>query len=126
MYAVSANGSVAEYLIDDVLDPQRTPVARRVVQSTKAGGPNRPAATVTDQHLVVANGRTIQWLDRDALIVVGTSTVDGAVEALATAADGSLLVATDERVDEVTLGSAVVRRTKLPPGFGRAIRIVAG
>ena len=125
LYAVSSNGFVAEYRIADVLDPNRTPLATRAVPAFK-GGDEQPAAVVTTDHVVVAQGRTINWLERDGLTVAATATAPAPIDALAVAADGSLVVAMGDRLGTLDRTGAVTIGPELPAGVGRVTKIVPG
>ena len=126
MYAVSANGFVAEYAVDDVLDPQRSPDAWRTVRALD-GGAARPAVIVTDEHIVVAQGRDISWLARDDLSVVAATTAPGDVDAIAVGPTrDSVMVAVDDRVGVVTMDGDVRLTTVLPAGAHGVTKIVPG
>jgi hypothetical protein len=125
LYAVSSNGFVAEYRIGDVLDPNRTPLATRAVLALK-GGNERPAAVVTTDHVVVALGRTINWLEREGLTIAGTATAPANIDALAVMADGSLVVAMGDRLGTIDGTGAVTIGPELPADVGRVTKIVPG
>ena len=125
LYAVSSNGFVAEYHIADVLDPNRTPLATRAVAAFE-GGDEQPAALVTTDHVVVAQDRTISWLEREGFTVAATSTAPASIDALAVTAAGSLVVAMGDRVGMLDRTDVVTIGPELPAGVGRVTKIVPG
>jgi hypothetical protein len=54
----SANGTLAEYDIDAVVDRDRDPLASRVAVGLPSG-PGRPAVTVSDVGPIVAQGAPV-------------------------------------------------------------------
>ncbi|MGH9272347.1 MAG: hypothetical protein ACRDZ2_13855 [Ilumatobacteraceae bacterium] len=122
LYAVSANGLVAEYRIDDVIDPGRSPVAARVVR-TSAGWEDPPVAVVTDQHLIVGQGRGVTWFERDQLGASGQAASFGAVEALATTEGGDLIVAAAGHLGLAVPGAPIEPLVELPAAAGSVVRI---
>ena len=81
---------------------------------------------MTTDHIVVAQGRTIVWLERAGLTVATTATAPATVDALAATADGSLVVAMGDRLGMVAGTGSMTIGPKLPSGVGRVTRIVPG
>jgi len=122
LYAVSGNGFVAEYRIDDVLDPGRSPTAARVVR-TISRGEDRPVAGVTDEHLIVGQGRGVMWFERDQLHIDGHAPASGAVEALATTKGGDVIVAAANHLGLAVPGARIEPLVELPADAGSVVRI---
>ena len=136
LYAVSANGFVAEYQIDDMVNPQRTPAATRVVH-VSGGMEERPVAVVTDEHLVIGQGRTVTWYDGRDLTLAGQAAGPSFPDAIAATSDGAIIVAADgtlglaeperrstpswcsQRARATSCGSRRAERTGPPPPPGR-------
>ena len=109
LYVASANGSLATYEIDAVLDADRDPSASVVVDGLPAGD-DRPALAVTDAGTVLAQGAGVVWLD-DRLAPVAEVRLDATVSALGTTRDGDVVAAAGDRL--VVLpggGSSATRR----------------
>ena len=96
LYVASANGSLATYEIDAVLDADRDPSASVVVHGLPAGG-DRPALAVTDAGIVLAQGAGVVWLD-DRLAPVAEVRLDATVSALGTTRDGDVVAAAGDRL----------------------------
>ena len=90
------------------------------------GGDDRPAAVVTTDHVVVAQGRTIVWLERVDLTVAATATAPATVDAL-TAMAGRIARRGDGRPARHgrphRFGDD---RPELPADVGRVTKIVPG
>jgi hypothetical protein len=122
LYAVSANGWVAEYRIDDVLDRRRTPAAWRVVRPMETTG-GHPSAVVTDEHLIVAGGGNIRWLERQALSLDGSAESADSIEAITATPGVEVIVAAGGDVGLAAPGQQFDTRVELPPRTGTVTRI---
>ena len=117
LYVGSANGTLAEYVIADILNPARVPEAGRV-SSLGPVGDAAPAMTATAGHLISSLNHQITWFDRTTL--AGTSAVNwaGTVDAIAATPVDTVLVGGSDSVTELSAAGKILSRVDLPPGLG--------
>jgi len=123
LYVASAVGAVAEFDIGAILDPDREPVAARVVR-TLPTGEAEPALAVGPSGPVLAQGRAVVWLD-DQLVVTAEVGASSPVEALATTPDGDAIVVGDGRVEVLSVDGSVASMA-LPAGLTTATKLWPG
>ncbi len=125
LYVGSANGSVAEFVVGDILDPNLVPAARRVVAVTNPPDTvGAPVMATVPGRLVAAQGSTISWIDPATLQAVGAVAWPRAVEAIAGATDDNLLVADHRRLGLLRPDGVLLAGFELPPSIGAISRIV--
>ncbi len=117
LYVGSANGPLAEYVIDDILNPARVPEAGRVA-SLGSAGDAAPAMTATADRLISPLNHRITWLDRTTL--AGTSAVNWAdtVDAIAATPIDTVLIGGSDSITELSAAGKILSRVDLPPDLG--------
>ena len=111
LYVASANGALAEYDIDAVLDPQRDPSATRVTSGLPAGDA-RPALTVAEHGPVLAQAGAVAWVDARSLEVFAEHALGSSISALAGGDGDRVVAATADGVVVVEPGASPVRRSR--------------
>jgi hypothetical protein len=123
LYVGSANGMLAEYVVDDILDPARVPEARRVAAVGTIGGA-APSMTTTSDHLIEALDRQIAWLDLTTLAPVSAVAWADDVDAIVATSNDTILVGGSGRLSEVSVDGRVISSIDLPAGLGPIAGII--
>lgn len=122
LYVASANGLLATYDIDAVLDAERDPSASRVGGGLP-GGDERPALTVAERGPIVAQGGTVVWLDTD-LLRTAEVRLDATVTALGATSGDEVIAAAGGGLVALTAGGAGGAVVALPEEVGRVSLIL--
>ena len=127
LYVVSANGYMAEFVVDDIvnLDTPGDPEPRRTESVWRAPGNTAgPALASSGAGLLVGQGGNLRWVDADSLTVTSTQTWDMSIEAVSLLPDGTAVAAGTRRVSAITPNGDLVGEATLPDDFGPVARIV--
>ncbi len=123
LFVGSANGTIAEYVVDAILDPARAPVAARTA-SIGVTGQVAPSMSATSKHVVAALGARITWLNRTSLLPEAVVNWSGDVEAMAAVDDDSVLVAERELVSLVGSDGRTRSQLTVPSDLGAIVQVV--
>ena len=126
LLVVSSNGFVAEFVIDDITNPEHLPVPRRtqVAWSTDSTS-SAPALAQDHGQVLVGQGNSLRWIDAASLTGNVTQTVDIDIEAVALLADGDALAVGGGRVARIAAAGQVGDTAQLPADLGPISRVLA-
>ena len=126
LFVGSANGMVAEYVVDDILNPDRLPVAARTSRAvaSDATGVGAPALALTDDELILAGPSQINWLSRDDLTISAAVKWPDRVEALIATPNQTVLIATSGRLSHVGRDGEIRVQLDLPVDIGPVTQLI--
>ncbi len=123
LYVGSANGTLAEYVVDDILNPARVPKASRLSAVGPVGG-LAPAMTATSDHMISAVGGQLSWLDRGTLAPTSSVSWADSVDAIVATINGTVLIGGVDQLSEVSSTGQIISRIDLPSGLGPIATLV--
>ena len=121
---VSANGTVSEFVINDITDPSRTPAPLRNVRAWDGASPAGPAVAAVGSTLLVGQGDALRWIDSQSLTVDAVQHWDMGIEAVALRTNGNAIAVGTGRVSEITPDGQLTAEVPLPTAIGPVARVV--
>jgi hypothetical protein len=123
LYVGSANGTLAEYVIDDILNPSRVPAASRTAAIGEVDDV-APIMTTTNDYLIDAASHQITWLDRATLVPTSALNWADTVDAIVATPSDTVLIGGSGRLSEVSADGQIISQIDLPPGLGPIASLV--
>jgi hypothetical protein len=126
LLVLSANGTIASFVIGDILDPDLIPAPVSIAQAWSDGSAaSAPSAAVNGNTLLVGHGSTLHWLDASTFATKATQTWDMNIEGVALLANGDAIAAGTRRISQITADGQLAAEQPLPPNFGQVASILA-
>ncbi|MCU1400070.1 MAG: hypothetical protein JWN62_3179 [Acidimicrobiales bacterium] len=121
---VSGNGTVSEFVIDDITDASKTPAP--ITTSAVWTGADRsgPAVAANGSTLLVGQSDALRWIDSTTLSVSAVQHWDMQIEAVTLLPSGNAIAAGTRRISEITPDGQLAAELPLPGDFGPVARVV--
>jgi hypothetical protein len=124
LVVASANGYLTDFVIEDITDPAREPVARRTVGAWTPSDSSAPSLSATNDMLLVGQGDTLRWIDATTLTSTRNLSWDMQIEAVLLLDGGDAVAAGTGRLSQISPNGDLVAEVPVPSTFGRVSRIV--